>query len=98
MRLFVESGVIFVPFSKCTAKKKDTKKILFFSLMIYGLELKLNDSVLFNEIRMWRCLFLKVVYLTFWYELRTQSTKHFIKEVLLCVTDFIARLSFLLHL
>ena len=67
-------------------------------LMIYGLELKLNDSVLFNEIRMWGCLFLKVVYITFLYELTTQGTKHFNKEALLCATDFIARLKFVFHL
>ena len=43
-------------------------------------------------------LFPKVVYITFWCELRTWGTKHFNKEVLLCATDFIARLSFLLDL
>ena len=86
MTLFVESGVIFVPFSKCTTKKKGYEKMLISMLMIYR-QLKLNDSVLFNEIRMWKCLFLKVIYITFWYELRTQGTKHFNKEVLLCATD-----------
>ena len=45
--------------------------------MIYRMELKLNGSVLFHEIRMWRRLFPKVVYVTFWYELRTQGTKDF---------------------
>ena len=58
-------------------KKKWYAKILIFVLMTYRIELKLNDSVLFNEIRMWRCLFPKVVYVTFWYELRTQGTKDF---------------------
>ena len=43
-------------------------------------------------------LFPKVVYITFRYELRTWGTKHFNKEVLLCATNFIARLSFLLDL
>ena len=67
--------------------------------MIYRLELKLNDSVLFNEIRTtWRCLLPKVVYVTFWCELRTQGTNYFNKEVLLCATVYIARLSFLLDL
>ena len=69
--------------------------------MIYRLELNRNDSVLFNEIRtMWRCLLPKVVYVTFWYiyELRTQGTKYFNKEVLLCASVYIARLSFLLDL
>ena len=78
-------------------EKKGYEIMLISMLMIYRLELKLNDSVLFNEIRMWKCICLKVIYVTFWYELRTQGTKHFNKEVLLCATE-IARLSFLLHL
>ena len=41
MRLFVESGVIFIPFSKCTTKKKGYEKKLISVLMIY-------DSVLFS--------------------------------------------------
>jgi len=98
VRLSVQSEVVFVPFSKCTTKKKGYEKILISMLMIYRLDLKQNDLVLFNEIRIWRCLFPKVVYTIFWYELRTQVTKYFNKEVLLCATDYIARLSFLLDL
>ena len=66
-------------------------------LMIYRLNPKQNHLVLFNEIRMWRCLLPKVVNI-FWYELTTQGTKHFNKEVILCAADIVARLSSLLEL
>ena len=42
MRLFVENGVIFVPFSECPTKKKGYEKILICVLMIYSLSLMIQ--------------------------------------------------------
>ena len=62
--------------------KKGYENILISVLMIYRLELKKNDSVLFNEIRMWRCYFRK------WY------TSHFGMNYELGVLNILPRRSY----
>ena len=62
--------------------KKGYENISISVLMIYTLELKKNDSVLFNEIRRWRCYFRK------WY------TSHFGMNYELGVINILTRRSY----
>ena len=62
--------------------KKGYENISISVLMIYTLELKKNDSVLFNEIRRWRCYFRK------WY------TSHFGMNYELGVLNILTRRSY----